>query len=261
MLTLYEAQDGTNYVRFAPHDKALLATTLNEHRFIWNSLPQNQMVRVVETTHSANEEDSAQQPFAIGPTPGDSNEKTTRLTIIDGGGEWRWLHPLDGLDPEAQLDGFHRQFPQLDFDDSKWQQSMGSSAGFHYGINSEGLGGVHLGEPEEDKRYSAYFRHRFTTTEAFQSLQLHCQRDDGIIAYLDGIEVIRDNVNQGPDSFRLLARDPVLEDFAVHRYQIPGTLEAGEHVLAISLHNGAADSSDLRLARVSLTGERLRVKD
>ena len=42
------------------------------------------------------------------------------------------------------------------------------------------------------------------------------------------------------------------EETKVHRYRIQGTLSAGEHVLAISLHNHGSGSSDLRIAGITL---------
>ena len=41
-------------------------------------------------------------------------------------------------------------------------------------------------------------------------------------------------------------------DVVVHRHANSGTLAVGTHILAISVHNTAQPSSDLRLAGVSL---------
>ena len=42
------------------------------------------------------------------------------------------------------------------------------------------------------------------------------------------------------------------DEGVVHRYPIPGELAPGPHVLAISVHNTAQPSSDLRLGGVTL---------
>ncbi|MFN0126297.1 MAG: hypothetical protein ACKV19_06385 [Verrucomicrobiales bacterium] len=38
----------------------------------------------------------------------------------------------------------------------------------------------------------------------------------------------------------------------IHRFPIPGTLAPGNHILAISVHDTEAPSSDLRLGGVAL---------
>ena len=128
--------------------------------------------------------------------------------------------------------------------------------GFAYGeTNSRYFNGVHIGEPDSGKRYSAYFRCQFTTDEDAANLELYCQRDDGIIVYLDGEELLRDGVQDAvPDSYQLLASQTISGSakYRAIRHRITRLLPAGEHVLAISLHNTDPESSDLRLAGIAL---------
>ena len=124
--------------------------------------------------------------------------------------------------------------------------------GFGYG---DVFDGVDIGKPEDEAhRHTAYFRHAFTTDTEHAHLELRCQRDDGIIVYLDGKEVVRDNVEPGEEAYLLhsTAFMGVEDDGVVHRFPIPGTLAAGTHTLAISVHNTAEDSSDLYLGGVTL---------
>ncbi len=53
---------------------------------------------------------------------------------------------------------------------------------------------------------------------------------------------------------------PVTLTVAVNRFYLPDSLGAGEHVLAISLHNRPGGSSDLRIAEISLQGVRAATK-
>ena len=46
----------------------------------------------------------------------------------------------------------------------------------------------------KDNRKTAYFRHKFSSEKALKNLSIRMQRDDGVIVYLDGKEVARDNM-------------------------------------------------------------------
>ena len=171
--------------------------------------------------------------------------------------EWRWLHPIDGVDPAEADPDFHRRSFRGGYDDSLWKSgtdSEGPTGGFGYG--DEGFTGVDIGKPaEKELGKSAYFRHCFTTDEEFTNLELRCHRDDGIIVYLDGEEVARDNMSEGEEAYRLPAQWAVSDaaETAVFRLPLEGlTLPAGEHVLAVSLHNTKAPSSDLRIGGITL---------
>ena len=93
-------------------------------------------------------------------------------------------------------------------------------------------------------------------------LVLSLQRDDGIIAYIDGKEVVRDNVNEGPAAHDLFADHSISGDAetVLHRFPFAAIIHPGKHVLTISLHNRKGGSSDLRLAEVSLIGILYRPK-
>jgi hypothetical protein len=176
-------------------------------------------------------------------------------SLVPPDAEWKWLHSTGGTDPAEHDPDFHTTFFSPAYDDSSWQSGKDSTApngGFGYG---RGFTGVDIGQPEnESRRCTAYFRHRFTTDKTHTSLELRCQRDDAIIVYLDGSEVLRENLPEGPDAYALFASQPQGpdNDGVIHRFPLPGTLEPGEHVLAISLHNAKAPSSDLRIGGITL---------
>lgn len=189
-----------------------------------------------------------------GPLVDQVAQRTTD-TIVPAGSEWRWLHPIDGIDPATDDEDFHTTFHLTHFNDSAWMTDVdkqGADGGFGYGD----LVTIDIGTPPEDERRTAYFRHRFSTDKDYDNLFVRLRRDDGVIIYLDGVEVARDNVQQGSDSFELLATQTVSsqEETALQRIALNGSLPAGNHVLAISLHNRGTTSSDLRLAEISLHG-------
>ncbi len=182
--------------------------------------------------------------------------------LVPSTSTWKWFHPTDGVDPAKAHEDFHQTFFKLDFDDSKWNTGAdkpGAHGGFGYG--EEGFEGVDIGTPEApENRKGAYLRLKFTTNEDCENLVFKCQRDDGIIIYLDGKEVVRDNMPRGRNNYDLYAEETISAEgeTMVHSFPIAEKLSAGDHILAISLHNrGLGDdgsgSSDLRIAEISLS--------
>lgn len=197
------------------------------------------------------------------PVAADTSAATA--VLVPPTSEWRWLHPVDGVDPAESDPDFHQTFFLADFDDSQWRSgrdSEGPSGGFGYG--DDGFTGIDIGtptgEPNADGQRqgkAAYFRHRFKTEQPYTKLKLRCQRDDGIIVYLDGAQVGRSNMSDGNEAYSLPAFSAVGGDNETTIYRIPlklpnGDLPVGEHILAISLHNPAKPSSDLRIGGITL---------
>ena len=190
------------------------------------------------------------------PLPLDQSAPDAVSVVVPAGSHWRWLHPIDGTDPAVGESDFHTTFCAPAFEDSSWKSgsdSDGDGGGFGYG--DDWFDGMDIGEPaDRAQRFSAYFRHRFTTDKPIAKMELRCRRDDGIIIYIDGVEVGRDNMRAGDESYRLSARSTVGDssELAVFRVPLQAGLPAGEHVLAISLHNANSSSSDLRIGGITL---------
>lgn len=197
----------------------------------------------------------ATPPDEHAATPPTARPTDKPQVIVPVGSTFRWLHPTDGTDPSAEDRDFHATFCSLDYDDSHWQEgrdAAGSDGGFGYGDAVE----VAFERPVEEHRKTAYFRHAFKTDVAMKNLTISLQRDDGIIVYLDGEEVGRDNVGNAEEAHDLFAKDVISgsQETKVNRFELTGRLPPGEHVLAISLHNRSGGSSDLRIAEISLSG-------
>jgi hypothetical protein len=177
--------------------------------------------------------------------------------LVPVGSTWKWYHTADGVDPAKEDEDFHTTFQTAEFDDSKWQSGKdqaGPHGGFGYG--EDAFTGVDIGAPENPaNRKTAYFRIKFTTNQEAEKLVLKCQRDDAIIVYLDGQEVLRNNLAADAKAAHdLFATEIVAGEAETQVNSFPCThkLPAGEHILAISLHNRPDGSSDLRIAEISL---------
>ena len=186
---------------------------------------------------------------------GAAAQDAAATVVVPPDSEWKWLSPTDGKDPAEAEPGFHEKFAAPAYDDSKWQtgkDSDGSEGGFGYGDPA----GVTWETPEKENRKTAYLRHKFTTKAALKSLVLSLQRDDGVIVYLDGKEVGRDNVRAGAEAYDLMAEKVISGEAEKTPVEVPlsGELAPGAHVLAISLHNRDGGSSDLRAAGITLKG-------
>ncbi len=180
--------------------------------------------------------------------------------IVPPTSAWRWLHPTDGVDPAQNDPDFHSTFFRPDFDDSAWSldnDSPGAEGGFGFGDRQL----VNIGTPLPNSLTSAYFRHRFTTHATYEDLSISLYRDDGVIIYLDGEEVGRDNIRPSmSEQFELLA-DGSVDEGELQQVVLTSRLEPSEHLLAIALHNRSANSSDLHLAEVTLKGRPTEIND
>jgi len=130
------------------------------------------------------------------------------------------------------------------FDDSAWDE-LPAPLGSGYEVTSPWSGGG-----------ATYLRHRFEASiEPDDVLELRLRRDDGAIAYLDGVEVGRWNVAAGTAGGDASVTDEV-EGADGYSFFIamppPPARAAGPHVLAVEVHqrNDADLVFDARLRRV-----------
>jgi PKD repeat protein len=99
---------------------------------------------------------------------------------------------------------------------------------------------------------TSWFRHTFTVTDAtlFDALRLELQRDDGVAVYLNGVEILRDNLPSGTITPATLAPAAIggADETAWISFTVPATaLVTGANVMAIEVHQNAPTSSDLGL--------------
>ncbi len=157
-------------------------------------------------------------------------------TIIDKGATWKYLVPT------AEMPG---TWAGTAFNDSGWQEGR---SGFGYGDNDDSTSiGTTL---------SVFLRKKFTVTNPANILQawLHLDYDDGFIAYINGVEIARANIDNAltmpPGNQPAIGNHEALmyqglppEAFFVD--SVFNYLQPGENVLSVRIFNQSIGSSDL----------------
>ncbi len=159
-------------------------------------------------------------------------------------GVWRYLD--DGSDQGAA-------WTAVGFDDAGW---AAGPAELGYGEGDEATV-VSFGADAARKHITTYFRASFEVVDptAYAELRVRLLRDDGAVVYLNGAEVFRSNMPEGPiTSATEAAAGADCEDCW---YETPvsaaGRLVAGTNVVAVSVHQVGPTSSDLSF-NLELTG-------
>ena len=125
------------------------------------------------------------------------------------------------------------------FDDSLWNFGQGA---FGYGNGNE------VTPINTNIHRTAYFRQHFNVTNvyAITNLTLMVRRDDGIIVYLNGYEVLRDNLPGGDVSHTTPAWENAQDDgmrMLVANIQ-PHWLQHGTNLLAAEVHQSLQNTND-----------------
>ena len=148
-----------------------------------------------------------------------------------------WKYQDDGQDPGGQ-------WHTASFDDSKWKAGP---ARLGYGDNNEKtlLG---FGKDAKKKHAASYFRHSFKLPVQleFGDLELNILADDGAIIYLNGKQAARLRMPKGTISRQAYSGIQIKNENVFDKIKLPGSLlKPGENLLAVSVHQQRADSSDI----------------
>lgn len=134
----------------------------------------------------------------------------------------------------------------IDYDDSHWESG---NAQLGYGEGDEATV-LSYGGNMADKFITTWFRKKIMIDESDQisSCTLKLLRDDGAILYLNGKELLRDNMPAGSiDSYTTAVNSIGGSDESVYDTFTfdPGLLRNGENVLAVEIHQNSKTSSDI----------------
>jgi hypothetical protein len=159
------------------------------------------------------------------------------MTLLSTGSEWSYL---DNGSNQGTA------WREIGFNDSLWDSG---NAELGYGDGGESTT-LSFGSNSSDKFITTYFRKTFnvTNTAALTGLTLSLQRDDGAIVYLNGQEIVRSNMATGTANYNTLANVTVggNDESAFTQYILdPTGLTEGVNTIAVEIHQGAVNSSDI----------------
>jgi hypothetical protein len=155
-------------------------------------------------------------------------------TIISSGDNWKYLVPTT----EPTSNWRVNTFP-----DTNW---LTGKSGFGFGDNDDAT--------EVTVLRSIFLRKKFTISDvaSVQKLVLHMDYDDGFIAYLNGVEIARSQMNGVLPRFDVFASAGhealIYQGSPPEKFEISNlasVLKTGENILAIQVHNSSLGSSDL----------------
>ncbi|HEY5915216.1 MAG TPA: lamin tail domain-containing protein, partial [Verrucomicrobiae bacterium] len=176
----------------------------------------------------------------------------TPLTLVAAGSRWKYLD--DGSNLGTNWVG-------LQFPDGSWPSGP---AELGYGDKAEGrpeTTEISFGPDATQKYITYYFRQAFTVTQAptVHDLNISLLRDDGAVVYLNGWDVFRSNMPEGPFDYLTLANYAVAgaEETTYFLKSVDSSyLREGTNLLAVEIHQSSAGSSDISFD-LSLTGTRV----
>ena len=157
--------------------------------------------------------------------------------LLPAGADWRYLD--DGSDQ-----GVSWQAPG--FDDSGWSRGP-APLGYSNNGNRGEATVVSFGPDANNKYVTSYFRTDFEVAgqDDLTSLVLRMLFDDGAAVYLNGTEILRENLTPNA-SFEELANPEVNGAASFISFNIPVTaLRQGSNTLAVEIHQSRRESADI----------------
>ena len=131
------------------------------------------------------------------------------------------------------------------YDDTTWAFGLGV-LGYGHGDEQTWLD---FGPDPSQKYPTSYFRHHFDVDQPglVDSLVLRSRHDDGLVLYLNGVEILRENLPTGSIDHQTYALQPIdgpLET-TYREYRVAAQLQAGTNVLAAEVHQASGHDPDL----------------
>ncbi|HON07591.1 MAG TPA: Ig-like domain-containing protein, partial [Verrucomicrobiota bacterium] len=180
--------------------------------------------------------DSAGLTITSAPVQITINRPPMPSALVSFGDKWKYL---DNGSNQGST------WRNLNYDDRNWKSGYGK---FGYGNDGE-LTVVSYGTNSNSRYITTYFRKTFTVSNPSQysALMLNIIRDDGVVVYINGSEVFRDNMLDGVVSFNSLALrtiEPKEENVPIQAI-IPANLVSGTNIIAVEIHQVNISSSDI----------------
>ncbi len=137
---------------------------------------------------------------------------------------------------------------------TNWRQNAFNDASWANGNAELGYGDydettvVSYGNNANNKYVTTYFRKTINVGNpaSFTSHTAYVKRDDGIVVYLNGTEIYRNNMGTGPVTYSTLASLASDDGETAYSFSIaPTAFIAGNNVIAVEIHQTEVSSSDL----------------
>jgi hypothetical protein len=164
---------------------------------------------------------------------------SSNIVFIAGNAAWKFHDQGQDLGTAWRASGYN---------DSTWATGP---AQLGYGENDEATV-VSYGGNTANRHPTTYFRRSFVNGGAsLGNLSLGLLRDDGAVVYINGQEVLRDNMPAGTIEYQTLAASTVggAAESTFYPFALsPSVLVTGTNVMAVEIHQRALDSSDLSFA-------------
>ena len=163
--------------------------------------------------------------------------------LIPFGSSWKYLDNGSNQGASWRAPAFH---------DDSWKTGAGK---FGYGYGDETTL-VDYGSNAKKKYTTTYFRKTIVLADAaaFTSYTAKIIRDDGVLVFVNGVEVYRDNLPAGSVDHNTLAISAEDNGNKAQTFTIPSTAFAsGNNVIAVEVHQTSLKSFDMAFD-VDLTG-------
>ncbi|MBI1836089.1 MAG: metallophosphoesterase family protein, partial [Flavobacteriia bacterium] len=161
----------------------------------------------------------------------------SQTAIIPFGSTWKYWD--QGTNPG-------NDWMNASFSDQTWNSGSGE---FGYGDGDETTI-INFGSNTASKYITTYFRKTFhvSNPSQFFNFSLSLKRDDGLVVYLNGIEIYRNNMPISVIDNATLASTAISstdESMPHDTLLLPVLFQNGNNVLAVEVHQSSATSSDL----------------
>jgi len=165
-------------------------------------------------------------------------KNSTEKVIVSKGSVWKYLD--DGTDQGTS-------WYDTNFNDDTWSSGP---AQLGYGDGDESTV-ISYGGNSQNKYITSYFRSDFNLSQTDMEashFMINLLKDDGAVVYVNGMEVVRDNMSCGEINYHTTAISSVggESELAYTSFLVESDLfNQGNNVIAVEVHQNAGNSSDL----------------
>jgi hypothetical protein len=235
-LTWGASSDASNDVKYLIYrDGKVIAVVSGTTTFTDTGLTAGPHQYAVQAVDAVGNRSKSTNPTSVTVTlPG----PTQPTTLIAAGATWKWLYPAAAQAPAAS-------WKTSAFNDGAW---AAGPAELGYGDGDEA---TVIPSGASPRNVSAYFRNLISVSNpgAYSSVTFTVKRDDGVVLYLNGVELGRNGMPSGTIANTTLAnveQSSATQEATTWSVTIPAAnLVAGQNLIAAEVHQFSTGSSDV----------------